>query len=157
MRAHAQAILRNVLFRFPLRPATLVLPRATLTDPALAHVGLTEAEARERHGNVRILRAPFAENDRAVLERDTAGSIKIVATPAGQILGVTILGRDAGELISLYALALARSVNLRGLADPLVPHPSRAEIGQAAILPAVSRDLTAGWVRRIIALLRQLG
>jgi pyruvate/2-oxoglutarate dehydrogenase complex dihydrolipoamide dehydrogenase (E3) component len=155
MRAHSRNILRHLLFRLPPRSGAFVLPRATLTDPSLAHVGLTEAEARAVHGDIRVLRAPFAKNERATLDRAATGTIKIVTTSAGKLLGVTIIGPDAGELIATYALALAKGMNLRGLADLHVPHPVRAEVGQAALLLALLRNLTSGWVRRIITFLRQ--
>ena len=81
------------------------MPRATYTDPELAHVGLSEAEARRRHGRIHVLRWPFAENDRAQAERRTEGLIKIVTDRKGRILGASILGAGAGEMINMWSLA----------------------------------------------------
>jgi pyruvate/2-oxoglutarate dehydrogenase complex dihydrolipoamide dehydrogenase (E3) component len=72
----------------------------TYTDPELAHVGMTEAEARAAAGrDLRILRWPFHENDRAQAERETHGLVKVLARRNGRILGASILGAGAGELI----------------------------------------------------------
>ena len=69
----------------------------TFTDPELAHVGLTEAQARERHRTIRVLRWPYHENDRAQAERETHGHIKVVTAKNGRILGATIVGAHAGR------------------------------------------------------------
>ena len=96
---HAGIVIRNALFRIPAKVDYRAVPWVTYTDPELAHVGLTEAAARERHGNdITILRSSFHENDRAQAERVAAGLVKIVARKSGRILGASILGAHAGGL-----------------------------------------------------------
>jgi pyruvate/2-oxoglutarate dehydrogenase complex dihydrolipoamide dehydrogenase (E3) component len=154
---HAGLVVRNALFRLPVRLNEHVVPRVTFTDPELAHVGLTETEARSRHGGIRVLRWPYHENDRAQAERATLGHIKVVTDARGRILGATIVGAGAGELITTWTLAVTRRLNVRAFAGIIVPYPTLAEIGKRAAMTYFIPGLTSFWVRRIIAWLRRLG
>jgi pyruvate/2-oxoglutarate dehydrogenase complex dihydrolipoamide dehydrogenase (E3) component len=129
----------------------------TFTDPELAHVGLTETEARARGIVFRLLRWPYHENDRAQAERETSGHIKVVTDRRGKILGATIVGAAAGELITTWTLAISRGLNIRALAGMIVPYPTLAEIGKRAAVTYFLPSLTSVWVRRTIALLRRFG
>jgi pyruvate/2-oxoglutarate dehydrogenase complex dihydrolipoamide dehydrogenase (E3) component len=129
----------------------------TFTDPELAHVGLTETEARARGIVFRLLRWPYHENDRAQAERETAGHIKVVTDRRGKVLGATIVGAAAGELITTWTLAISRGLNIRTLAGMIVPYPTLAEIGKRAAVTYFLPSLTSVWVRRTIALLRRFG
>ena len=80
---HAGIVLRNALFRLPAKVNGETVPWVTFTDPELAHVGLTEAQARERFKVIRLLRWPYHENDRAQAERETHGHIKIITKKNG--------------------------------------------------------------------------
>ena len=95
----ARIVITNALFRLPARVRYDAVPWVTYTDPELAHVGLSEAEARAKGNEVRILRFPFEENDRAIAEGATRGLVKVVATRRGRVLGASIVGAHAGELI----------------------------------------------------------
>jgi pyruvate/2-oxoglutarate dehydrogenase complex dihydrolipoamide dehydrogenase (E3) component len=154
---HAGLVIRSALFRLPVRLDEQAVPRVTFTDPELAQVGLTEAEARSHRPNIRVLRWPYHENDRAQAEAATVGHIKVITTPRGRILGATIVGAGAGELITTWTLAIGRRLNIRALAGIIVPYPTLAEIGKRAALTYFTPGLTSFWVRRIIALLRRLG
>jgi pyruvate/2-oxoglutarate dehydrogenase complex dihydrolipoamide dehydrogenase (E3) component len=154
---HAGLVVRNALFRLPAKVDNDLVPRVTFTDPELAHVGLTEDEARRRHSTIRILRWPFRENDRAQAERETYGHIKVVTNKRGRILGATIVGAGAGELISLWALALSRRLNIRSVADLVVPYPTFGEVGKRAAITYFTPRLTSGFVRRIIGVMRRFG
>jgi len=156
-RWHARQLLRNVLFRARVGAAADWIPRVTFTDPELAQVGLREDEARLRHGRIRVQRWPYRENDRAEIERQGKGMIKLVTTPRGRIVGATIVGAEAGELIGTWALAIAKGMNVRTLAELVLPYPTRSEIGQKAALNFFARSLTNRWVQRIIRALRTLG
>ncbi|KAB2850044.1 MAG: dihydrolipoamide dehydrogenase, partial [Hyphomicrobiaceae bacterium] len=96
---HAGIVIRNALFNLPAKADHSAVPWVTYTDPELAHVGLTEAEAKSKDAAATALRRPFAENDRAQAERATEGFIKAVVAKGGRIVGATIVGRHAGELI----------------------------------------------------------
>ena len=154
---HAGLVIRNALFRLPVRADKGTIPWVTFTDPELAQTGLTEAAARLRHRRINVLRWPYHENDRARAERETRGHIKVVATPGGRILGVTIVGAHAGELITTWTLAIDQKVNIRAMAGLVVPYPTLAEIGKRAAVSFFTPRLAATGVRRIMAWLRRLG
>jgi pyruvate/2-oxoglutarate dehydrogenase complex dihydrolipoamide dehydrogenase (E3) component len=149
---HAGVILRNALFRLPAKNAPKALPWVTYTDPELAHVGLTEAEARRRlGGTVRILRADFAQNDRAQTDGHTLGFIKVAVSKRGGILGATIVGPHAGELIVPWVLALGSKLKIRDVASMIAPYPTLSEISKRAagsyFAPALFSNLTRRLVR----------
>lgn len=154
---HAGLVIRNALFRLPVSANDDLIPRVTFTDPELAQSGLTETQARERHGKIAVLRWPFHENDRAQTERDTAGHIKVVTTQRGGILGAAIVGADAGEMIAPWALAVAQRMNIRSMTGVVIPYPLRGEAGKRAAIGFFARSLTNPVLRSIIALLRRFG
>ncbi len=157
--AHYQAglVIKNALFRLPVRANNDIVPWVTFTEPELAQCGLSEAEARKRGIKIRILRWPYHDNDRAQTERETRGHIKIITKANGKILGATIVGAQAGELIAGWALAIGQGLNIRTFADAVLPYPTLAELGKRAAIDFFAPNLTRPWVRRIIAWLRILG
>src|SRR5262249_32877477 len=104
---HAGIVLRRALFRQPATVDGDIIPWVTFTEPQLAHVGLTEDAAKMR-GRVRVYRWPYHENDRAQTERATDGFVKVVTDAKGRILGASIVGEHAGELIQMWSLALSQ-------------------------------------------------
>jgi pyruvate/2-oxoglutarate dehydrogenase complex dihydrolipoamide dehydrogenase (E3) component len=153
----AGLVVRNALFRLPVRFDREAGPRVTFTDPELAQVGLTEAVARSRGHKICVLRWPYRENDRAHAEGEAGGHIKVVTSPRGRILGVTIVGSGAGELITAWTLAIRERRNIRAFAGIVVPYPTLAETGKWVATTYFMSSLTSSWVRRIIGLLRHLG
>jgi pyruvate/2-oxoglutarate dehydrogenase complex dihydrolipoamide dehydrogenase (E3) component len=153
----AGLVIRNALFRLPIRADAAAIPRVTFTDPELAHIGLTETEARRRGHAIRVLRWPYQENDRAQAEHEIRGHIKIVTSKYGRILGATIVGGSAGELITTWGLAIQQRLNIRSLAGMVMPYPTLSEIGKRAAVTYFTPGLTSPWVRRIISLLRRFG
>jgi pyruvate/2-oxoglutarate dehydrogenase complex dihydrolipoamide dehydrogenase (E3) component len=129
---HAGIVIRNALFRLQAKADGRAVPWVTFTDPELAHVGLTEAEARQGHGEVRVLRRSFAELDRARAERATEGLIKVVVGRRGRILGATIAGAHAGELVQPWVLALSAGMKIGQVATMIAPYPTFGEIGKQA-------------------------
>jgi len=154
---HAGIVIRNALFRLPAKVNNDLIPRVTFTDPELAHVGLTEAQARERHKEIRVLRWPYHENDRAQAERETHGHIKIITAGNGRTLGATIVGAHAGELITTWTLALSRGLNIRAMTGIVVPYPTLSEIGKRAAISYFSPTLNNPRLRRLINFLRRFG
>ena len=155
--AHAGVVIRSALFRLPAKFKSDAVPWVTFTEPELAQVGLTEAQARTKHKRLRILRWPYHENDRAQAECTTTGHIKVITTDRGVILGVTIVGAGAGEMISLWTLAIARRLNIRAMTEFIVPYPTLAEVGKRAAISYFTPRLTTSFVRRIIAFSRWFG
>ena len=119
--------------------------------------GLTEDEARERGSRVQILRWPIGENDRAQAEREILGHIKVVTTDRGKILGATIVGTAAAELITTWTLAIGQGLNIRSLAGIIIPYPTLSEVGKRAAITYFMPRLRSTWLRRIIVWLRRLG
>ncbi len=154
---HAGVVIRNALFRLPVRVSNDDVPWVTFTDPELAQAGLTEAQARARKIKIRIARWPYHDNDRAQTERATHGHIKVITTRKGRILGATIVGAEAGELIALWALAIAQGLNIRALTGIVLPYPTLSEIGKRAAIDFFTPNLTSPLLRRIIAWLRIFG
>lgn len=157
--AHYQAglVVRNALFRSSARVDEGSVPSIVCTEPELAQAGLTEAQARQRRLKFRILRWPYHDNDRAQAERRTHGHIKALIDRKGRILGATIVGAQAGELIALWSLAIAQGVNIRALAGVVLPYPTFSEIGPRMAIDFFVPNLTRPWVQRIIAWLRIFG
>ncbi len=154
---HAGLVVRNALFRLPVRARTEIVPSVTFTDPEIARVGLDEAAARKAAGRIRILRWPYHENDRARTERDARGHVKIVADRRGRVLGAAIVGADAGELILPFVSMVARRARLTEATGTVVPYPTRGEIGRRAAIGFFTPGLTNPWVQRIIRFLRKFG
>jgi len=154
---HAGLVIRNALFRQRVEANEQLLPRVTFTDPELAHVGLAEADAREKRIKINVLRWPYHENDRAQAERETLGHIKVITDRKGRILGATIVGASAGELITTWTLAISQRLNIRAFTGIVVPYPTLAEIGKRAAITYFIPGLTQNWVRRLVAFLRRFG
>ena len=129
---HASVLVRRILFRLPARVDYAALPRVTYTDPELAQVGMTEAEAREAGHAPRVLRWPMAENDRAIAEGRPRGLAKLVVGSSGRLLGAGVVSVAAGEMAGLWGLAISRKTPLSALAGMVLPYPTRAEAGKRA-------------------------
>jgi len=154
---HAGIVIRNVLFRMRAKVGAAI-PRVTFTDPELAQIGLTEDEARTRYRRrIRILRWPYADNDRAQAEHVTHGFIKVITRPDGRILGCTIVGAEAGELIQLWVMALAKDMRIGDLTGLVLPYPTLSELSKRVAYTFYQPTLTKRWLRTIIDLLRRLG
>lgn len=155
---HAGLVVRSILFRLPVSENRDLIPWVTYTDPELAHIGLSEKQARERHGDgVRVLTWGYDENDRARAERRTEGRIKVVTDRRGRILGVDIVGISAGEIINMWALAMASKLKIKSLTGFVSPYPTLSEISRRAAITYYTPSLANPWLRRLIRWLRVFG
>jgi pyruvate/2-oxoglutarate dehydrogenase complex dihydrolipoamide dehydrogenase (E3) component len=154
---HAGIVIRNALFRLRPKVSAAAIPRVIYTEPELAQVGLTEAEARKRRRSIRILRWPFADNDRAQAERATDGFIKAITKKNGEILGCTIVGAAAGELIQLWVVAIDKGMKVGDLTSFVLPYPTLSEISKRVAFTYYQPTLTKRWLRSMISLLRRFG
>jgi pyruvate/2-oxoglutarate dehydrogenase complex dihydrolipoamide dehydrogenase (E3) component len=126
--AHARIILRNALFFGRQRASQLTIPWCTYTDPEIAHVGLYEAEAKQRGIAVATYTQELAELDRAVLDGETDGFVKVhVREGSDTIVGATIVASHAGEIISELTTAIKAGVGLGTLGDVIHPYPTQAD------------------------------
>ena len=154
---HAGIVIRAILFRLPAKTNHDIIPWATYTDPELANVGLTEAQARDRHKDIEILRWPYAENDRAQAEHKTSGMIKVILDKKGRILGAGIAGAGAGEMINIWALAVTQKMKVGDIVGYVPPYPTMAEIGRRAAVTHYAPQTKRPIVRKLIGFLRKFG
>ena len=153
----AALLIKHLMFRLPVNMRLDEIPRVTFTEPELAHVGLSERQAGEQYGPIRLLRWPYYDNDRAQAEREIRGHIKVVTDPKGLILGVTIVGAAASEQISTWTLAINHGLNIRAFAELVVPYPTYTEVGKRAAISFFAPNLSTSWLRRFLNVLRRLG
>jgi pyruvate/2-oxoglutarate dehydrogenase complex dihydrolipoamide dehydrogenase (E3) component len=126
----AGVVIRAILFGLPAKARADHIPNVTYTDPELAHVGLSEAAARKEYGiHLSIHKVGYDQIDRAQAEGATTGFLKLMVA-RGRPVGCTIVGRQAGELIAPYALAIANRMKLSAMANTVLPYPTLAEIGK---------------------------
>jgi len=129
----ASIAVRNAMFPIKTAATYPVVAWSAFTDPELAHLGLTEAEARQQHGNVVVIRLPIGTTDRAHAEHALDGFIKVIATPVrGTILGVHIVGQSAGEAIHTWVMALKHGLTVRDVATTTHIYPTMAAGNQQA-------------------------
>jgi pyruvate/2-oxoglutarate dehydrogenase complex dihydrolipoamide dehydrogenase (E3) component len=129
---HAGLVVRQAVLGLPAKADPRAIPRATYTDPELAQVGLTEAEARTAHGAaLTVVRAEFSHNDRAQAEAKARGLIKVMVVK-GRPVGASIVGPQAGELISLWALAISARLQMSAIAAMVAPYPTLGEVSKRA-------------------------
>ena len=129
---HAGIVVRQIVLGLPAKADPRAIPRVTYSDPELAQVGLTEAEARAAHGAaLTVVRAEFAHNDRALAEGKGKGLIKVMVVK-GRPVGASIVGPQAGELIGLWALALSARMKMSAIAGMVAPYPTLGEVSKRA-------------------------
>ena len=126
--AQARTVLRNALFLGRTRASALLIPRCTYTDPEIGHVGLDEAQACARGVAVQAFLQRFDEVDRAVLDGETDGFVKIlVRRGSDRIVGATVVARHAGDLLPALTLAITRGIGLGALASVVHAYPTQAD------------------------------
>lgn len=154
---HAGVVLKNVLFKWPAKAKHAFVPHVTYTNPELAHVGLIENRARDAYSDrVRVVRWEFRDNDRALTEGETEGLIKVVLGPRGKILGCTIVGPRAGELIAPWVLAMEKGLKIGAMASLVVPYPTLSEVSKRAAGAAFTPSLYSDRTRKLVEFLLKL-
>jgi len=127
---HAGIIIRSAVLGLPAKQRRDHIPYAIYTDPELAQIGLTEAQAKKAHGaKLEVVRFHYAHNDRAIAERKTDGLIKVMVVK-GRPVGASIVGAQAGELINLWALVLANKLKMKHVAGMVAPYPTIGELNK---------------------------
>ncbi len=154
---HAGVVLKNALFRWPAKADHRCVPWVTYTSPELAQVGLIEAEAKKAHGDIRVLRWPYHENDRAQAEAVTDGMVKAVVTPKGKILGCGIAGAGAGELIQTWVLAMSQNLKIGAVAQMIAPYPTLGEVSKRTAGSFYTPSLFSERTRKIVRFFRRFG
>jgi pyruvate/2-oxoglutarate dehydrogenase complex dihydrolipoamide dehydrogenase (E3) component len=152
---HAALVIRHALFRLRVKVRYNTVPWVTFTDPELAHVGLTDEQATKQGYRIRVMRSSYCENDRAQAERTTDGHVKVVTGARGRILGATIVGAHAGELIAPWTLAINQGLNIRAMAEMVAPYPTFGEVNKRAAMTFFASVAANPTVRRIVRWLRR--
>ena len=126
--ASARIVVRNALFPGHERLSALTIPWCTYTDPEIAHVGLYVRQARDRDIPVKTFTVPMHDVDRAITDSEETGFVKIhVKERTDRILGATIVGRHAGDMINEVTLAMVAGIGLRTLARVIHAYPTQAD------------------------------
>lgn len=153
---HAGIIIRNALFFLPTRVNEKRVPIAVYTHPELARIGMTEGQARAAGHNISVIQWPFSENDRATTEGDGAGRVKLIVQKNGKILGATIVGAIAADLLVPWLLVMAKGLKLADIAGLVMPYPTRSEASKRAASDFYARRLFTPLMRRIVAVLGKM-
>ncbi len=155
---HAGIIIRQICFKmFWAKVDYKALPWVTYTDPELAQVGLTEKLARKQYGDeINVTEWHFNENDRAIAERTTKGQIRVITNKKGLILGASIVGPQAGELIGLWALAISSGLKIAAVTGMIAPYPTLGEISKRVAGAWYTASLFSDKTRRIVGWLQKL-
>jgi pyruvate/2-oxoglutarate dehydrogenase complex dihydrolipoamide dehydrogenase (E3) component len=153
---HAGIVVRSAVLGLPAKAKTAHIPRATYTDPELAQVGLTEAEARKTHGaRLTVVRAAYADNDRARAEGRTEGMLKVMVV-GGRPVGASMVGPMAGDLIGYWAMAIANGLRMQAISDTVLPYPTMAEIHKRAASAYFGPKLfESDVVKRVVGLVQR--
>ena len=154
---HAGVLVRSLVLGLPAKASTHHIPWATYTDPELAQVGQTEAQARDVHGDkLTVVRFPYHENDRAIAEGKTKGLIKVMVVK-GKPVGASIVGAHAGELIGMWAMAIANGLKMSAIANTVLPYPTIAEINKRAAGQYFSPKLfDSAMVKRVVRFVQRV-
>ncbi len=155
---HAGIIIRNILFRLPAKIDDSAVPWVTYTDPELAHVGLTQAEAKSKGIAVTRVEAALADNDRCRAEARTEGMVVGLTDKKGRILGASILAPGAGEMIQPWILAISKGLKIGSVASYIAPYPTMGEASKRAagsyFTPSLFSERTKRVVRSMLKLPR---
>ncbi|WP_419903651.1 dihydrolipoyl dehydrogenase family protein [Kiloniella sp.] len=153
----AGIIIRNALFRLPAKVSYTSVPWVTYTDPELAQVGLSEVDAKKSGREHRILTWSYADNDRARAERRTEGLIKVVVGKKGKIMGASIVGLQAGELILPWGLAISKGLRIGDMANVIAPYPTLSEVSKRVAGSYYTESLFSDRVKMIVRFLAKFG
>jgi pyruvate/2-oxoglutarate dehydrogenase complex dihydrolipoamide dehydrogenase (E3) component len=141
--AAARIVIQNALFFGRKKHSRLCIPWCTYTEPELAHTGISAEEARERGHAVVTEEVRFADVDRAIVDGETAGFLRVHAdAKSGRILGATLVGAHAGELISQITAAVVAGTSLTQLSAVIHPYPTLSEAVRKAADAHRRRGLT---------------
>jgi pyruvate/2-oxoglutarate dehydrogenase complex dihydrolipoamide dehydrogenase (E3) component len=147
----ARLVVRNMFFPFRARADYTQVPWATFTDPTLAHIGLTEAEARDRHGDkIGVYRFGLDDLDRAITDRAAHGLVKLITDSRGRLLGGHILASHADTMIHQVALAMRAGVKIGGLSQMVHVYPTWPEGVRRAADGYYAEKLGKGWIGPIL-------
>jgi pyruvate/2-oxoglutarate dehydrogenase complex dihydrolipoamide dehydrogenase (E3) component len=148
----AGIVLRNIIFKYPAKCDYSAVPWVTYTRPEVAHAGYTEEAAKGKGLFGESIFCDFSENDRARTEGDIPGFLNIVTDKKGRIIGATIVGRKAGEMIALSVMAIGRKLKATCFMNMVFPYPTESEIYGLASRNIAKKSLKP-WMKRIVRMM----
>jgi len=151
----AGIVLSNAVFRFPKKTDYRVVPWVTYTDPELARVGQTEAQVREQGITPDVLTFPFNELDRALTEVETGGMVKLVVHK-GRILGASILGPHAGELIHKLVFVMKMKAKIGDISATIHAYPTLAQVNKRTVNTYFGEKLFSQRTRTVVKWINRL-
>lgn len=154
---HAGLVIRNTIFKMGAEVEVRAIPWVTYTDPELAHVGMLSSQLADMKILHKTLKIDFSENDRAHTEGKTSGFIKVHVTPKGRILGATILGPSAGELIYPWVIAMQNNLKISAIASSLAPYPTYSDISKRIAGMFYADKLFSPIMKKVVKLLLRFG
>jgi pyruvate/2-oxoglutarate dehydrogenase complex dihydrolipoamide dehydrogenase (E3) component len=154
----AGQFIKSALFKIPTGITRAGMVHVTYTQPEVAQAGMTEAQAREAYSDeIEVLSAGYDHNDRAIAEGKTSGTAKLILSKKGQVLGASITGAHAGELIHLWSLAIAKGLKPRDLSSYIAPYPTFSEVNKALVGAYFQDRLFAPKTRYLVRFLNAFG
>ena len=154
---HAGIALTNILLRIPLKAKNTLIPWVTYTYPEIAHIGMSETEAREHNSQIKVIDIPYNEVDRAITDNKQVGKIKVIIDKNQRMLGVTIVGDSAGELIVPWIILIQQKQKLKALTQIIIPYPTLSEISKKVANKHYSSLFFSPFVKKIVHILQKLG
>lgn len=149
----AGVIIKNILFKIPAKYSSKIVPRVTFTEPEFAQVGMIEREIQHKYRQYKELKYSFSDNDRAQTEDAIVGNIKVFTSKRGKILGVSILGPHAGELITPWVLAISNNFNIKKMAEIIIPYPTLSEVNKNVSSQFFAKKLFSILSKKLVKLL----
>jgi len=153
---HAGLAIRNSIFRLGASVQTQCIPWVTYTDPELAHVGALESQLQKTTTPYKVLRLSLKENDRAQTQKRTEGQIKVLVSPKGYILGVTILAPHGGDLIYPWVMAIQNNLKISALANSIAPYPTFSEINKQVAGSFYAEKIFSSSMKKLVRFLMRL-
>lgn len=153
---HAGLAIRHSMFKLRTKVQTRAIPWVTYTDPELAHVGYLESQLIQEKKRYRVVSMDVDQNDRAQAEKCTQGVIKVLVSPGGVILGVTILGKHAGELIYPWVIAIENKLTLSAITRSIAPYPTLSDLTKRVSGQFYAEKLFSPAIKRFVKLMMRL-
>lgn len=154
---HAGLLIQSICFKIPAKVDYSALPWVTYTDPELAQVGHTQVTATKEYGDsINVVEWEFKGNDRAIAEKTTTGQARVITDKRGRILGASIVGPHAGELIGVWGLAISQKMKIKAMTSVIAAYPTLHEINKRVAGSYFTPSLFSDRTRAIVKFIQKL-
>ena len=151
----AGIVIQNILFKLPAKVSYKAFPWSIYTTPEIAHVGMSMSDAEEQQGT-KILEISYEDNDRAQAGLATDGLVKVAVDKKGYILGATIVGENAGDLITQWTIAINNKLKIKAMASHIVAYPSLSELNKRVAGSYFTPTLYSEKVKKVVGILMKI-